>query len=128
MEITPFQRHIKATQLPLEKLAGNSNLTQAEKLGEISRQFEAVLLRQILSEAQKPVFQSKAAGSSVSGDVYRDLVTTQLADQISRSGSIGLARGLESQLQHQLKPGQKPEATEPPATSGTRSVKCTTKQ
>ena len=37
----------------MEKLAGNTNLSQEEKIGEVSRQFEAVLLRQILQTAQK---------------------------------------------------------------------------
>lgn len=89
--------------MPLEKLADNSTLSQPEKLAEVSRQFEAVLLRQILSEAQKPVFKSTVNSSPLGGDVYRDIVTNELADQISRSG-IGLAEGLERQMQRQLRP------------------------
>ena len=100
MEITPAPR-VKACELPLEKLAGNSTLTESDKVAEVTRQFEAVLLRKILSEAQKPVFKSDAPGSAVCGDVYRDLMTNELADQISRSG-IGVARSLQQQFQRQV--------------------------
>ena len=121
MEISSLQHHVKATQLPLEKLAGNSQLSQSEKISEVSRQFEAVLLRQILDQAQKPVFKSNTAGSSVSGDVYKDLINKELADQISRSGSIGLGRDLNSQLNHQLKTAEKPTADEPPSPAVARA-------
>ncbi|MFO1497065.1 MAG: rod-binding protein [Verrucomicrobiota bacterium] len=103
---------IGANQVPLEKLA-HSTCPPGEKLAEVSRQFEAVLLRQIFSEAQKPVFQSKFNTSSVAGDIYKDLITNQLADQVSRSGSFGLARSLEQQLQHQIKTGEEPKASQP---------------
>jgi flagellar protein FlgJ len=115
MEVHAVQRRPKASQLPLEKLATSPNLSQSEKLGEVSRQFEAILLRQILGEAQKPVFQSKFNTSSVAGDVYRDLITQQMADEISRSGSLGFARGLDQQLQHQLKPAPTPPIFKLPA-------------
>jgi flagellar protein FlgJ len=113
MQVNPPQPPLDASKLPLEALATNSRLSQGQKLTEVSRQFEAVLLRQILGEAQKPAFPSSFADSSVAGDIYRDLMTQQMADQISRSGSIGLARSLSQQLQHQLKTGEKPSAPDP---------------
>ena len=111
--------HLKASDLPLEKLAGNYTLSGPEKLHEVSRQFEAILVRQIIGEAQKPVFKSKFNATGVAGDVYRDLITQQTADQISRSGSLGLARALETQLQRQFKmdpktAAQAPDSSAPP--------------
>ena len=105
MEISPLQRHVQAADLPLDKLAANSNLSQADKVGEVSRQFEAILLRQILSEAQKPVFKSKMNPDTASSGIYRDMITTQLADSISRSKALGLADTLSRQLTKQLKLG-----------------------
>ena len=84
--------------VPIEDLAGAKNLTDQEKLHIASRKFEAVLLRQILAEAQKPVIQSSFTDNSAAAGIYRDLVTTQLADDISGSGAIGLAQMLERQL------------------------------
>src|SRR5438552_7115919 len=103
MEIPSLQRGVNAADLPLEKLAGNQQISEAEKVTEVSRQFEAVLLRQILGGAQKTIFASSMNPQSVASGVYQDMITNQLADKISHSGAFGLARSLEKQLHHQLK-------------------------
>lgn len=113
MEIPTFISAVKPADVPLERLAANSKLTDAQKVKELARQFEAVLLRQILGEAQKKVFVSKMNPDSISGGIYQDMITNQMADKISSSGSFGLARALEKQLQHELK-------TEKPSTGGTK--------
>ena len=100
MDISPLQRHVTASSLPLDKLAANTQVPEQEKIGEISRQFEAVLLRQILSEAQKTTLDKQSQNSS--SEIYHDMVTTQLADGISRSGAFGLASSLKTQLGKQI--------------------------
>lgn len=101
MNITSLQPKVSAEDLPLEKLAGNKSLSEAEKVAEVSRQFESVLLRQILGEARKTVFKSKLSQDSTTSGIYQDMVTSQLADAVSRNGSFGLARSLQTQLAHQ---------------------------
>ena len=102
MEIAATTSHVKAADLPLDRLATNSQLSEQEKVGELSRQFEAILLRQILGEAQKTIFHSNYTDDSMASGVYRDMVTNQLADDISKSGTFGLAQSLNGQLSHQL--------------------------
>jgi len=115
MEIPSIQRQVQAADLPIERLAGNTHVSEAGKLAEVSRQFEAVLLRQILGDAQKKVFASSMNPESVASGVYQDMITNQLADSISRSGGFGLAGNLKQQLQHQLK-------TEPSTAAGHSKV------
>lgn len=115
MEITALQRNVRAADIQIENLAGNKQLNENAKVGEVSRQFEAVLLRQILGDAQKKIFASTMNPESSSGSIYQDMITNQLADSISRSGSFGLARSLEKQLQHEFK-------TDPAPTSGDSKV------
>src|SRR5450432_447493 len=98
MEIASLQRKVDASEIEPEQLAGNSQLSRSEKIAEASRQFEAVLLRQILESTQKTVIQSKYAENSASSAIYRDQVTSQLAQSISKSGSFGLAKVFEQQL------------------------------
>jgi len=93
MNISPTQ---PAT--PLERLATQPGLSEPEKIAEASRQFEAVLLRQILTEAQKTQFKSKFTDDSFAAGVYRDLTVQHLADALSRHGSFGLAQTLTAQL------------------------------
>jgi Rod binding domain-containing protein len=78
--------------------AGVRNDTQSRKLRESTEQFEAVLLRQILTSAQKPLLAKPLFGKSPGDDIVRDLKTERMAEQISRTGSVGLARYLETTL------------------------------
>lgn len=99
MEISPLNREVKASELPLERLATAGNVSQKEKIAEVSRQFEGVLLRQILSQAQKPMFKSSLMpADGTTNAIYQDMITQQLADRISRGGTFGFAKVLEQQL------------------------------
>ena len=104
MEIPPLRgSHIDLSSLPLDRVAASTQISEKEKIGEVSRAFEAVLLRQILSESQRPMSKSNLVGNSTTDGIYRDLVTSQLADNISKSGSFGLAKSLAGELQHNTK-------------------------
>jgi flagellar protein FlgJ len=86
--------------IPVEDLAGNKHLTEQQKIAEASRQFEAIMLRQILSEAQKPVITSEFTDNSTAAGIYQDFITNSLADSMSKSGTLGLAKVFEQQLSH----------------------------
>lgn len=102
MDITPLsQIRVDVANLPLDQVANNTRLSETEKVGQACKAFEAVLLRQILAEGQKPMFASKYVENSTTSDIYRDMVVTQLAESISRSGSFGLAKTLSGELQRQ---------------------------
>ena len=98
MQISALQPKIDASQVRLESLAGSKALTEAQKIGEASRQFEAVLIRQFLSESQKTVMKSEYTDDSTTSGIYQDIVTNQMADSLSRGGGIGLAKSFERQL------------------------------
>jgi peptidoglycan hydrolase FlgJ len=102
MDITPIQRRLEASDVPTEQLAGNAQLTEAQKIGEATRQFEAMLLRQILAESQKSAITSSFTDNSTAAGIYRDLATNQLAESISKSGTVGLAKTLEREFTRQL--------------------------
>ena len=99
MNISPLQNRAAADIAP-EALAGNSKLTEQEKIAEASRQFESMLLRQILSESQKPVIKSEFTDNSTAAGIYQDFITNQLSDSLSKSGAFGFAKTFERQLTH----------------------------
>jgi flagellar protein FlgJ len=101
MDIPPVQSQIKASSVPFDQLAGNPHISEKDKIKESCRQFEAILLRQVLSEARKTVMGGKDSNET---DIYNDMVNNQMADTISRSGSFGLAKSLENQLVRQVLP------------------------
>jgi Rod binding domain-containing protein len=102
MEIASANRNVTAASLPLEKLSGSTQVSEKEKIAEATRQFESVLLKQILAQGQKPLFQSNLGlGSQSSSAIYQDMVTQQLADRISRTGSFGFAKELQKEFNHE---------------------------
>ena len=99
MEIHSVSRPVRAADLPLDKLVSSSSIPQDEKVREVSRQFEALLLKQILSQANKPLFEGGLlSGGGSTNAIYQDVVNQQLADRISQGGTFGFARVLETQL------------------------------
>jgi Rod binding domain-containing protein len=103
MNIFGTQPRVAVSQIPLESLAANANVADADKVAEVSRQFEAVFLRQILQDIRKPVL-APAEGDATANAIYNDMVNTQMAESISRSGGFGLAKSLTAQLTHQVLP------------------------
>jgi Rod binding domain-containing protein len=69
-----------------------------DKVREMTQQFEAVFVRHLLNEAQKPVIGGGAIQASSSRAIYQDMMVERWADQISQSGTFGVARSLELQL------------------------------
>jgi peptidoglycan hydrolase FlgJ len=100
MNVSPLQPQIDASTIAPERLAKNPKLTEKQKIAEASRQFEAILLKQILESSQKTVIKSKLTNDSTTTSIYKDMVTTQLADSISKSGTFGLSQTFEHQLDH----------------------------
>lgn len=101
MDVSPI-RSVKASELTLEQLSRNSTIDDAEKTRELSREFEAILVRQILQNAYKTVIPSKFTSESSITSIYQDMITFQTAESISKSQSLGIAQSLENQLTNQL--------------------------
>jgi Rod binding domain-containing protein len=108
MVITSLPKTVNASEIAPDRLADNPALSERQKIGEASRQFEAILLRQILDSTQKPVIHSKFTDNSTAAGIYRDMITNQLADSISKSGTLGLAKTFESQLERPATDVKKP--------------------
>lgn len=97
--ITPLRtERVDASQIPIERLAANKAVGESAKAGEVARQFESVLLRQILESAHKTGVKGLFDDGSPGKDVYLDMMNYHLADAISRGGGLGLASALEAQL------------------------------
>jgi Rod binding domain-containing protein len=94
----PLIQPVNDANVPIEDLAGNKHLTQQQKIHEASRQFEAILLQQILSEMQKPVITSEFTDDSTAAGIYQDTISNALAQSISKSGGFGFAKIFEEQL------------------------------
>jgi Rod binding domain-containing protein len=105
MNISPIPSTADNSNVPIEQLAGNQHLTQREKIHEASREFESIMLKQILSEMQKPVITSEFTDDSTAAGIYQDYISNALAEGMSKSDSFGFAKIFEKQLSpHDSKP------------------------
>ena len=88
---------------------GAERAPSPEDVKKVAKQFEAILVRQLLAPAVEPMMSQSMDGSSASGGgVYGYMLSDVLANSISQGGGLGLADILESQLS--------PRAASAPAT------------
>jgi Rod binding domain-containing protein len=113
--LTSLEPRVNAGALPLELLSRNEHVSDRDKTKEVARQFEAVLLRQILQSAHKTGLEGIGGDDedSASKEIYFDMMNYHLADTLSRGGGLGLASALEAQLTRQTSPA--PEGDGKPA-------------
>ena len=116
MAIPIHMATMSANHLAVEQLAQNNQLTEAQKIGEVARHFEAILLRQFLNEATKPLMDTNEGMSVAQKSIYQDMITNTLADTISRSGEFGLSQAFRQQLMPRDLADELKKAAEPAET------------
>ena len=77
-----------------------AKVSDQAKIEASCRQFEGIMVKQILTASKLPLVGGTGGGGAV-GAIYNDLVVQTLADQITEGGGIGLASALQTQLSHQ---------------------------
>ncbi|MFA5262808.1 MAG: hypothetical protein WC378_03215 [Opitutaceae bacterium] len=102
-------RRLFAVELNADKAGSNPaaestvNVQLKKQAGAAAKQFEAIILRQLLSPAIEPMMSGgalggKETGGGGGGGVYGYLVTDVLANSLSQGGGLGLSKILEKQL------------------------------
>jgi len=87
---------------------GSTGLSPASNPQEVSRQFEAILMRQMLSESMKSFLEQ-----GQSGQVYGYFITDALAETLTKAGGLGIRSVIEAQLRQDGP--VRPELTAPAA-------------
>ncbi len=82
----------------LLKSGAASKAEDPEKLKEVSEQFEAILIRQYLSEAMKPMFEGSMMGNDSGAHMYQYMITDAMATELSNNSTFGVASMLQMQL------------------------------
>ncbi len=96
--IKPHFPVMDSTALDATPKSGDVALSpDAKKIEDSAKQFEAMMVRQVLSETFKPSATAKGQGMPGS-DIYQGFMTDTVADNISKGGSLGISHLLQSQL------------------------------
>jgi Rod binding domain-containing protein len=96
---TPALTAIASDTTTLRNIVHNDTFTEEQKIAEMSRQFESVLVKQFLEDGMKPIFKGMLDESTAKHAMYRSLFTDALANNITQSSNFGFASALQAQLQ-----------------------------
>jgi Rod binding domain-containing protein len=87
---------IEADAISLSRSGSHSQ--NAGELRASTEQFEAILIRQYLSEALKPLFSDSLMGQASGSHLYQYMITDALASELSKDSTFGIASLLQMQL------------------------------
>ncbi|OAM88645.1 hypothetical protein OH491_10935 [Termitidicoccus mucosus] len=88
-------RELSSTPAVTAARGGGAAAASSADAKKVARQFEAILLRQLLKPALDPLM-SGSAGSGAG--VYGYILADTLADTMSRAGGMGVGQVMEQQL------------------------------
>lgn len=92
--------------------AKDSYTKEKARVTKATQDFEAVFVGMMLKQMRKSIAgDSPLFGKSPEAKIYQDMMDENLANQISHTGSFGLARAMMKSLAHTLPPD--PDAAEP---------------
>jgi Rod binding domain-containing protein len=75
-----------------------ADAAQKQKLAEATRQFESVLIRQMLTSLEKTTQLSGSKNMLGGQSAYSSMMVDALSDAIAQAGGLGLAKTLDSML------------------------------
>jgi len=69
-----------------------------EKLWEASKKFESMLIANMFKEMQSTIPKSKSNNSGFANDVHSSMFAQAIADQVSKSPTLGIAEAVYRQM------------------------------
>ena len=96
----------------LLEMAHSKHSTEQQKNAAVSQQFEAVLVKQFLKEALKPMFKGVFNEDGNAHRMYRHFFTDAISESISSGGGFGISNILQQQLSNQSSPKTEPNHKE----------------
>lgn len=69
-----------------------------EKINEVSKDFESLFISQMVEQMFGESMGSEAFGSEDTDEIYKGLMVKEYGKMIARSGGIGIAQNIKSEL------------------------------
>lgn len=90
--------------------SSGKKMTESE-IKEVGQQFEAMLLRQLLTTMRKSIPKNELFGESSANEIYKDLFDEKLAEQVAAASQTGIGEILSQEIirqQEQISPSSSP--------------------
>jgi Rod binding domain-containing protein len=88
-------------QANLAGIASDSTKTESEKVAELSKEFEAMLVKQVIKGMQQSLGGSSLFPSKGPSAIYGDMMMDSLAHTISASNQVDFATMFQHQVSNQ---------------------------
>ena len=102
----------------LMEMAHSKSISEKQRNAAVSQQFEAVLVKQFLKEALKPMFKGVFNEDGGAHRMYRHFFTDAISESIATGGGFGVSNILQQQLNRQV--GESSTEHEKPQTEGNK--------
>ncbi len=89
---------IVSTWTPAKASETAGKAADPNELKDASQKFEAVLLRQFLGQALKPLLHESLGSNAPGAHIYQDMLTDSIATQLSAEETLGMSTLLQMQL------------------------------
>mgnify|MGYP001344289873 FL=1 len=93
----------------LMEMAHSKNISQKQKYAAVSQQFEAVLVKQFLKEALKPMFEGVFNEDAGAHRMYRHFFTDAISESVAQGGGFGVSNILQQQLNQKISTPSSPK-------------------
>lgn len=93
----------------LMEMAHSKNISQKQKNAAVSQQFEAVLVKQFLKEALKPMFKGVFNEDAGAHRMYRHFFTDAISESVAQGGGFGVSNILQQQLNQKISTPSSPK-------------------
>ena len=91
---------------PYEQARRIEDMPRDQQMAKVAGQFEAIMVRQFLTEAMKPMTEGCFNEEDMpGGDVYKSMMVDTLANSVESGGGLGLSNVIQLQLQGKVPAG-----------------------
>ena len=87
-----------STSPTVQAMQPGDQAKQNEELKLASQQFEAVLIRQFLGRALKPLLHDSLGSNAPGAHIYQHMITDAIANQLAAQNTFGMSSLLQMQL------------------------------
>ncbi len=98
---------------------GDPKASELDQLKAVAKQFEAIFTRQMLKSTREAKLADDDLFGSDATDQFREMQDSNLADQLSGKGAMGIADLLVRQFQSRVAQPAAPTAAAPATSEGT---------
>ncbi len=104
--MTDIHANLPAAIPSMPKIPATGKNSDAARLKTACQEFEAIFIQSMFKSMRKTIPESGFIEKSAGHDMYRDMMDSEIAGEISRRQSMGLAAQMYKQMEKFLPPSE----------------------